>query len=137
MLLWLETFQFLVLHFLEPRRKHNCCRSTTEFRTELPTPLSRLQLLPGHYARCSECLQPLLEAFLPCLRISAQSMLLNSLHIFPRHPGLWFPPQLHQSSFLGMFLQSKLLSLSTAKVMPEPRHWPPAQRSPLLLFPPL
>lgn len=52
-LLWLETFAFLKLHFLERRSMHTCCRSTSEFKTELPTPLSHLRPPPP-----TECLLP-------------------------------------------------------------------------------
>lgn len=67
MLLWLETFAFLKLHFLERRSMHTCCRSTSEFKTELPAPLSHLQsplqsvsslLLPGALLQAIQPLYP-------------------------------------------------------------------------------
>lgn len=73
MLLWLETFAFLKLHFLERRRKHTCCRSTSEFKTELPAPLSHLQ--------------PPCRVFAPfcCLELSFR--LYRYIYTHPRSPS--------------------------------------------------
>lgn len=76
--LWLETFAFLKFHFLECRRKHSC-RSTSEFKTELPTPLSHQQ------PPCRAC------APFCCLELSFRP---HSVCTHPRSPSTNMCPHL-------------------------------------------